>query len=198
MLNFVTDVISLFDHRQTRVGVVAFNDGIHPVVSLDNNFQESTLKQRVRSIEHYKGGTRTGSALQYLRQEGFKRGYARENVAHVVILLTDGFSADATLTTKESKILKQMGTYIFSVGIGDQVDELELQTISSQPHNNFVFLMEDFHVLSAIKNVLAIKTCLGKEDNCTYISRAIKAVIYLPLLRFLKVAQHQYYFASIL
>lgn len=162
MLGFITEVIALFDlsPQMTRVGVVAYSDGIHPVITLDNDFGEDVLKQRIKDIQHYKGGTRTGSVLQYLRQQGFKRGYARENAAHVVILLTDGYSADASLTLQESKILKQMGTYIFAVGIGDQVDIHELQTVSSQPHDNFVFLMEDFNVLSAIKNVLAIKTCL--------------------------------------
>ncbi|XP_045156317.2 collagen alpha-6(VI) chain-like [Mercenaria mercenaria] len=163
MLNFITDVIDVFDigPQSTRVGVVAFSDSVHAVIALDNNLRPDMLKQRIMNIEHYEGGTHTGSALRYLREQGFKRGYARENVAHVVILLTDGMSTDTKLTLEESKILKRRGTYLFVIGIGDQVDTKELQEISSNPHQDFVFLMEDFHVLTAIKNLLAVKTCLG-------------------------------------
>jgi collagen type VI alpha len=165
MLNFITDVIDLFDiaSQSTRVGVVAYSDTVHPVMALDNKLSPKHLKQKIMNIRHFEGGTQAGSALRYLRREGLTRGLARESVAHVVILLTDGMSSDSKLTLEESKILKQRGTYLFAIGIGDQVDTQELEDLSSYPRQDFVFLMEDFQVLSAIKNLLAIKTCKGNE-----------------------------------
>ena len=168
MLKFITDVTDLFDvsSQTTRVGVVAFSDNVHPVIMLDNKLSPNHLKQTIMNTRHYEGGTQTGNALRYVRQHGLKRGFAREDVAHVVILLTDGMSSDTNLALEESRILKRRGTYLFAIGIGDQVDTQELEDLSSYPRQDFVYLMENFQVLSAIQNLLAIKACKGNSSVC--------------------------------
>lgn len=106
------------------------------------------------------GGTNTSGALEHLRTRVFPA--ARREVAHVAIILTDGQSKNSTLTAEEAKKLREMGVYVFAVGIGAQTDVTELMDIASDPNENFVFHVDNFSSLRNIRELLAIKACDGK------------------------------------
>lgn len=164
MLRFVSDVIELFDlgTNRTRVGIVVFSDGIHPIIHINNEFSRVELKRRIMEAPFLKGGTCTGSAIQFVRQQGFSREHMRRNVAHVAIVLTDGQSAQTSKTIAEAKRAHREGIYLFAIGIGDQIDRHELKAIASEPTEDFMFEMDNFDVLPSIKTILAIETCSGK------------------------------------
>ena len=164
MLRFVSNVIELFDlgTNRTRVGIVVFSDGIHPIIHIDNEFSRIELKRRMIEAPFLKGGTRTGSAIQYVRQRGFSREHIRKNVAHIAIILTDGQSAQTSKTIAEARRAHRDGIYLFAIGIGDQIDIHELKAIASEPTEDFMFEMDNFDALPSIKTILAIETCSGK------------------------------------
>ena len=164
MLSFVNNVIDLFDIApdKIRIGVVLFSDGINPLIHLDNTFSKSELKQKISNAPHLGGGTRTGATLQYIRKRGFSNEHARRHVAHLAIILTDGQSEDMDKTIREAKLAHKQGIYLFTVGIGDQIDRQELKVIASEPTEGFMLEISDFDALSSINSILAIKTCTGK------------------------------------
>ena len=168
MLQFVSDFVDVFDigPTKTRIGVVLFSDGIHPIIHISNDFSRSELKKRIMEAKLLQGATRTGSVIKYLREYGFSKQYARASVAHVAILLTDGQSTDTHLTVSEAKLAQREGIYLYAVGIGDQIDRHELEMIASQPEDEFVFEIDNFNMLSSVLNILAIKTCNGKFGVC--------------------------------
>lgn len=166
MLNFIVDVIDMFDLKlgATRVGVVGYSDGIHPYIVLENDFSQSQLKTRLLNIAQENGGTKTGSALQYLKQFGFA--HARKSVARVAILLTDGQCDDPETVLEESKNLRKMGVHMFAIGIGPSVDVRELEAIASR---DSMFLINDFSALLAIKEALAYSKCQSSSSKFTQI-----------------------------
>ena len=164
MLRFVSDVVDIFDigPDKTRIGVVLFSDGIHPIIHLNNDLSKDLLKQRIIDATYLQGGTRTGGALRYIRQRGFSKEYARSSVAHIAIILTDGQSSDIQVTVTEAERARNDGIYLFAIGIGGQIDLLELKAIASKPVNDFMFEIDNYDALASIKNILAIQTCTGK------------------------------------
>jgi len=165
MLHFIIDVIDMFDVTSgvTRVAVVGYNDGIHPFILLNNDYSPSQLKDRILGLPYLGGGTKTGSAFQYLRQTGLT--HARQEAAQVVILLTDGQSEDPDMTHTEARKLRDQGVHLFAIGIGYGVDIHELRGIGSKPVTDTVFRIQDFSALSAIKAEVAVSACSGE---CAY------------------------------
>ncbi|KAL4227330.1 Trimeric coiled-coil oligomerization domain of matrilin [Mactra antiquata] len=163
-LQFVQNVVELFDlsTNKTRVGIVVFSHSSKLVLSLDNNWDKASVKNKIRNIKHIGGGTYTSDALRMVRQEAFARGVVRDNVAKIAIVLTDGLSANEELTKKEAELTQAAGINVFAIGIGKGVDLVEIQNIASNPDDNYVFQVGDFNSLETIKETLAIKTCNEK------------------------------------
>ena len=77
----------------------------------------------------------------------------------VIILITDGQSKDPNATLAVARAARQEGITLFAVGIGEGVDSGELHAVASQPSEDFVFMVDDFHSLSSKKMLLAARTC---------------------------------------
>lgn len=50
---------------------------------------------------------------------------------------------------------------MFAVGIGKNVNRRELRGIASSPADEYMFTVDDYEALDAIKNMLAVRTCKG-------------------------------------
>ena len=76
----------------------------------------------------YKGGnTATGKALTFALDQVFGRS-SRPNAQKVVLVITDGESLQDTVT-EPARRLRENGVEIFSIGVGDEINLLELQVI---------------------------------------------------------------------
>lgn len=144
---------------KTRVGLISFSHTAKLVLPLDNSLNKKQLMDRISNIDHIGGGTDTAEALRMVRQDGFRKEIRRPGVAQIVIVLTDGLSANEDLTFREAKLTQSADIKIFAIGIGHGVDLIEVKNIASNPDDNFVFQVNDFNSLETIKDVLAIKTC---------------------------------------
>ncbi|ESO94583.1 hypothetical protein LOTGIDRAFT_118058 [Lottia gigantea] len=162
-LDFVREVVSLFDMEKdkTRVGVVTYSDGVHPVIPLDAYSMEE-FEAKVKKIPYLTGGTSTEAAIQYLREVGFSKDNARSDVAHVGIIVTDGQSRSFEKTAKEAGLAHKQAIQLFAVGVGKAVDEEEMLEIASDPDENYVFRVDDYEALKKIESLLAVKACEGK------------------------------------
>ncbi|XP_076465728.1 matrilin-1-like [Babylonia areolata] len=159
VLQFVSQLLHLFDvgPERTRVGVAVYSDDVTNVVSLTDRQTAHSVRKALRTAPYLTGGTNTGKALHYVSSQGMAE--ARPGVAHVVIVLTDGQSANTTYTLQEARAAHEQGIYVLSVGIGPSTDVQELMDIASDPDENFVFHVDNFTGLHNIRELLAIKTC---------------------------------------
>lgn len=144
------------------MGISTFSHQYDPVFGLDRYGNKSSLMSAINAVPYSGGGTNTGYALKQLREHEFSRQFTRPSVAHVVIVVTDGLSQFPLETAKEAAKLKKSGTYVFAVGVGDNIDHEELSNIASPPDNKvnkYAMYVSNFDGLKTLRNILAIKTC---------------------------------------
>ena len=161
MKNFVINLVSAFpiSPSLTRVGLVKFSDQAQLTFNLA---QYTSVQQVVRAInntDHVGGLTNLADALRVTRTTVFNAPGDRPDVKNICIFITDGHATvDADLVTGEA-ILAQREAEIFAIGITNDVDTLELETIASDPDNTHTFLVDDFFLLQSILNDVISETC---------------------------------------
>lgn len=170
-LVFVNDVIRMFEiaDNVTRVGVTTFSSHVHGEIYLDDYFDKDDLTTAVSRIRQRHGfSTNTGLALWHMRRRMFaeKRG-GRKNVAKVAIVLTDGQSQNMGRTVYEAIKAKQKKISVFAIGIGSRINERELNGIASRPTSEFMFKVDGYSALDAIKSTLAVRTCRVTTPSTT-------------------------------
>ncbi|XP_061172925.1 cartilage matrix protein-like [Saccostrea echinata] len=197
ILNFIQKVIGLFDVNddKNRIGIIIYSDEVTPVLHLDNQLNSNELKKRVSNIQQLKGGTETGNALKYARENEFKGKYERKTVAKkVIILLTDGQSIKPKDTLEEATQLKNENITVFAIGIGNRTDKEELKAIATSARHQYS--LQDYNALSTIKNMLVVKTCTvhfqvqdptiedntGSEETCWDSARDVMFVFDSPVI----------------
>ncbi|GAB1597680.1 collagen alpha-6(VI) chain-like [Argonauta hians] len=163
-IKFVENMIELFEiaPNKTRIGMGTFSNKFHPQFSFKDYTNETQVIDALSSIRQKYGGTNTAGAIQSMREHEFNLHNARQDVAHIAIILTDGKSWSFSKTAHEAKLAKEKGIYMFAVGIGSYVDLKELEGIASTSDNKdsqFVFHVKNFDALNSIKEILAIQTC---------------------------------------
>ena len=75
--------------------------------------------------------------------------------------MTDGRSNDESVTWRESRSSRDQGITILPVAIGNNVREIELQGMASDPIDNNIIRAADFMSLNNIKNALLNAVCNG-------------------------------------
>ncbi|KAL5004049.1 hypothetical protein ScPMuIL_017505 [Solemya velum] len=160
-LEFVRNVVKIFDFDSdnTRIGILTYSDSYETRIPLYGNQHKHELLKKIKRIPYTSGLTNTADAIRYVREEGFAHGVTRPDVAHVVILLTDGVSREPDKTTHEARLTHQAGIFVFAIGIGTAIDKDELNRIASDPDYSYVFHVDSFGLLDSIKNTLALKAC---------------------------------------
>ena len=161
MKNFVINLVSAFpiSPTLTRVGLVKFSDDAQTAFNLA---AFSTAQQIINAINgsiHEGGLTNLADALRVTRTSIFNAPGDRPQVKNICIFITDGHATvDPDLVTNEA-ILAQREAEIFAIGITNDVDTLELETIASDPNNRHTFLVDDFNLLQGILNDVIEETC---------------------------------------
>ncbi|XP_029462599.1 collagen alpha-1(VI) chain [Rhinatrema bivittatum] len=161
-----------FDSGESRVGVVQYSHGNtqETVAMGDPNIQSiGQLKEAVKNLGWIAGGTWTGEALLFTKDNLLKRFSSEKRVA---LVLTDGRSDTARDPTPLSSLC-EINTQVLSLGVGDifslppnpeQLDAIACggtqyaQGLSLQ-RDNYAELLED----SFLENVTAY---ICKEKKC--------------------------------
>ncbi|XP_020842911.2 collagen alpha-4(VI) chain-like [Phascolarctos cinereus] len=164
---------------QVRVGLAQFSDNIYEAFLLSQFPLKSDVLQQIRNLPYRTGGTRTGSALEFLRTAYFTDSAgsrAKDNVPQVVILVTDGESNDEV--AEAASKLKEGGVSIYVVGINVQ-DVQELETIASKPLEKFLFSIEDFNILEGLSGNILPTLCSAVENQIQAFTKSYADVVFL-------------------
>nr|XP_022312052.1 collagen alpha-6(VI) chain-like isoform X1 [Crassostrea virginica] len=130
-----------------------------------NDFFLNTYNNRhdvlnaIQKINYMQGGTNTSYGLKFVRENSFQPQHgARTNASKILIVITDGQSADSVSTKHEAQLLHNQGIKVYAVGVGSDVDASELKSISS---DGTPILVTDFSLLHDIQASLETAACHG-------------------------------------
>ncbi|KAL3866047.1 hypothetical protein ACJMK2_043388 [Sinanodonta woodiana] len=164
-LTFVQDVVKMFDvgqgATQARVGIMTFGNKVWIDYTLDKFSKVETLIDAVEKIPHKAGTTtNTWEALDTLTTQMFTPEMgSRHNVSHIAIVITDGRSQKTMRTKVSAEAVHHAGINMFAIGVGHNIDFVELGYIASDPHDEFLFTVDNYNALESIKEIIADKTC---------------------------------------
>ncbi|XP_036616385.1 collagen alpha-4(VI) chain-like [Trichosurus vulpecula] len=164
---------------QVRIGLAQFSDNIYKAFLLNQFPLKSDVLEQIQNLPYRTGGTRTGSALDFLRTTYFTESAgsrAKDNVPQVVILVTDGESNDEV--AEAASKLKDGGVSIYVVGINVQ-DVQELETIASKPLEKFLFSIEDFNILEGLSGNILPTLCSAVENQIQAFTKSYADVVFL-------------------
>lgn len=135
--------------NRVRVGIVTYNDDPRAQVYLDTFDDKSELLNFINILPYHGGGTKTGLALDYARQNVFvsQKG-SRKNVQQVAVVITDGKSQDNVSIPVAN--LRRTGVTVYAVGVKD-ADKAELRQLASHPTNKHTFIVDDFSKLKTLE-----------------------------------------------
>ncbi|XP_034057183.1 LOW QUALITY PROTEIN: collagen alpha-6(VI) chain-like [Gymnodraco acuticeps] len=161
MRNFLHLVVSSLDvsPKRVRVGIVTYNDVSTPQVFLNSFNNKDELLEYIKILPYNGGGTNTGEALNFTRENVFikEKGCRKENgVQQVAVVITDGKSQDEV--SKAAITLRRAGVTIYALGIKDAM-ESELLEMASHPPDQHVFTRKSFTELTHLKQTLQKILC---------------------------------------
>jgi len=97
MKSFLSQLVSRLDINSgnTRVGLVTFSSGVGTTINLDAHSSVASLQSAISSLGYAGGATNTDIALAHVRTRMLTSAAGdRSNVPNVVVVLTDGDSAN--------------------------------------------------------------------------------------------------------
>uniref|UniRef100_A0A671U651 VWFA domain-containing protein n=1 Tax=Sparus aurata TaxID=8175 RepID=A0A671U651_SPAAU len=136
---------------KVRVGIVMYSNGASPQVYLDSFDDKSELLNFIKILPYRGGGTNTGAALNYARDNVFikARGSRKEQgVQQVAVVITDGKSQDDVSTAAAD--LRRAGVTIYAIGV-KEANKALLDQMASYPHNKHVFNVDNFEKLKGLE-----------------------------------------------
>ncbi len=155
VLQFVTSVISTLDidYGSHRVGIASFGSYASIEFYLNDHGYLGDLIEAVDSIKWLDEMTNTSGGIRVMRKEIFNIKYGdRKDVPNIGIIMTDGESnRDRKLTQFEADQARKEGIILYVIGVGDEVDMSEVESVANDPNSDFLFLSRDFVNLDRIK-----------------------------------------------
>lgn len=103
----------------------------------------SSLVDAVNSLTTWvaAGTTNMADALRISNDVMFTRANGdRAGIQNFIVIITDGQSDNRTATVAQAQRLRSAGVFVVAVGVGDDVDLVELRLIASNPTSSSVLL----------------------------------------------------------
>ncbi|XP_071180735.1 collagen alpha-5(VI) chain-like [Mytilus edulis] len=160
--SFMKKVISNFEigTDKIQIGLVTFSNSSKTEFPLKAYSSSDELDKAIDGVHYTQGLTFTHLALEEVLKHGFTaQAGARDDVPRIVVIVTDGWSRDPTNTLINAQKAKDAGIIMFSIGVGNYLDEDELKAMSSDPVEIHSFMVEDYSALESIQNSVASKVC---------------------------------------
>uniref|UniRef100_A0A8C2EDU7 VWFA domain-containing protein n=1 Tax=Cyprinus carpio TaxID=7962 RepID=A0A8C2EDU7_CYPCA len=153
---------------KVRVGLAQFSDRPYQEFLIGDYLDKTDLHQKLNGLIYRRGGTNTGQALTFIRENYFS--LARKSVPGIAIVITDGESNDDM--EEPSRRLRNVGVFIFVIRLGMGNME-KLRAIANIPQEEFLFSIDSYQELQGLKESLRNKVCftvlLQSEGNRFYL-----------------------------
>ncbi|XP_062924815.1 collagen alpha-1(XXI) chain [Mobula hypostoma] len=163
--NWIINISSSFEIGTafTQVGVVQYSDDPLLEIPLEEHGSNEDLMEAMAAISYRGGNTRTGKAITFGVNNVFATSTrAADAVTKVAIVLTDGKSQDDVKESAEEARKRKI--ILFAIGVGQEIEDAELQAIANKPSSTYVFYVEDYSGISRIREIMKQKLC--EETVC--------------------------------
>jgi len=175
--NFLVNLVHNFTigEDKTRVSLVVFSSQVAVAFYLNTFNSTSEIIQAIEDANKPNGGTSTGAALQTVISQVLtsEKGRRTGTASCLTMVLTDGQSGDSDLLAAQAPLLKDICS-VMAIGIGDGINELELELIASQV--NFVYPIADFQIL--IDGIQSMKKSICLIPD--YVAVGVPSLVQVP------------------
>ncbi|KAM4600729.1 collagen alpha-6(VI) chain-like isoform 2-T2 [Polymixia lowei] len=161
MRSFLHRIVDGLDIGPTRVrvGIVMYNDNPTAQVYLNSFNDKKEILQFIKILPYHGGGTKTGAALKFTRENVFvkARGSRKgSGVQQVAVVITDGESQDDV--SIEAADLRRYGVTIYAIGIKN-ANKTQLVQMASYPSTKHMFSVDNFSKLKTLEQSLQKTMC---------------------------------------
>uniref|UniRef100_A0A3B3U593 VWFA domain-containing protein n=1 Tax=Poecilia latipinna TaxID=48699 RepID=A0A3B3U593_9TELE len=158
---FLRNVIQNLDigPDKVQVGLAVYGDRPKKEFLLKDHMDRTAVLDAVEQIAFLRGGTNTGKAMDFIREEYFTAeagSRARQHVPQIAVLLTDGNSNDDV--SKPAKRLRDLNVFVFVIGVS-QSNYDQLKIIANHPPEDYILTTNNFQTLQSLRNTLLKTVC---------------------------------------
>ncbi|CAC5383706.1 unnamed protein product [Mytilus coruscus] len=174
ILEFIKGVVSKFSvgPNDIQVGVDTFQDTVKSEFKLNQYHDKNNLITAIGNIVYQTGGTKTGPAIKFMTTNSFSTAAGhRTGVPKICIVITDGKSNNKANTLAESEKARASGIQLIAIGVGNGVNQIELEGIANKPKADYVYHVKNFDVLNTLQASLSSKTCEACTKTCGHGTR---------------------------
>ncbi|KAM9782555.1 collagen alpha-6(VI) chain-like [Neosynchiropus ocellatus] len=164
---------------KVRVGLVQYSDEPYQEFLLKDHMDNTSLLNAINSFQYRGGGTETGKAINFTRENYFKKeagSRADQRVPQIAVVITDGESIDDVVVP--SKMMRDHGVIIFSIGVGE-ANLKQLSDIANQPSSRFSFYIDSFQSLKWRTDALQQTVCVSMKDQKQALAETFADIIFL-------------------
>lgn len=147
--------------NETRVALMTFGSTVSTRFNFGAHNDRATVKSAIAGTQFRgEGQTDIANALNEARN---MMGSNPTDTLDVVIVLTDGKSNTAVYSA--SAAIHTANVYVFAMGIGNDEDSYNLQTIARNPNADYHVVSNDYFDLHAKVSKLITGLCIGKDSS---------------------------------
>lgn len=147
--------------NETRVALMTFGLTVSTRFNFGAHNDRATVKSAIAGTQFRgEGQTDIANALNEARN---MMGSNPTDTLDVVIVLTDGKSNTAVYSA--SAAIHTANVYVFAMGIGNDEDSYNLQTIARNPNADYHVVSNDYFDLHAKVSKLITGLCIGKDSS---------------------------------
>ncbi|XP_037837209.1 collagen alpha-1(VII) chain isoform X2 [Kryptolebias marmoratus] len=144
----------------TQMSLVHYSDEPRVEFRLSDFKDRNSVLRAIRGLRYGGGNTKTGKGISYVLQEVFQESLGmREDVAHVLVLITDGRAQDDVMPP--SRIARVLGVSVLAVGVSN-ADIEELNKIAAPTSYQNIFYSPTFDDFPSIEREFISSIC-GEE-----------------------------------
>ncbi|CAC5397052.1 COL6A [Mytilus coruscus] len=165
-LDFIISVIDEMDigNTQTQIALMQFASGTKIEFLFNKYDNKADVATAIRSAKWMQGNTYLNLALDKIVQVSTKENGYRDNVPHILVLISDGVSTRRSYTMKAIERLRAQTDYIvFGIGVGMYLNMDELSQLVSEPKPDHQFHVDNQDSLPLIRSQLTTRLCAAEE-----------------------------------
>lgn len=147
----------------SRIAVFIFSDVVAEVVPLDNTFDETTMTTTILGATFLGSITNTDLAIDEAVALFNTDNRVANGIPFNLVVITDGVSTNPTATLTAIGSAISLGIQTFSVGVGNGVDQNELNEIAHK-NSNHVFNAANFDDLVNLLNPVSLAICAASTS----------------------------------
>ncbi|KAF7669026.1 hypothetical protein LDENG_00260370 [Lucifuga dentata] len=160
MKDFIFRVATYFPvigPQGTQIAVVHYSDEPRIEFRLSDYKDRNSVLRALRGLRYGGGNTRTGKGISYVLKELFQESLGmRQDVAHVVVLITDGRAQDDVVPP--SRIARALGVSVLAIGVAN-ADLEELHKIAAPTSYKNIFYSPTFDDFPSIEREFISSIC---------------------------------------